>query len=146
MANIRFRVHQVPHYSEILENEWYNRSQHFDNTPDTFFTLMTMMNVLEPILDPIQIAIRNSENDLQLRRNDNIEINVNSQLYSTTSKKYDTCCICTDNYKNNDNVSVLDCGHIYHATCIKEWGKYKSSCPVCNIQILNNYSIIDEID
>jgi hypothetical protein len=143
MSNIRFRVHRVPHYSEILENEWYNQSENIENT---FFTLMNMINVLEPILDPIQIAIRNSENDLQLHRNDNVEINVSSQLYSTTNKKYDSCCICTDNYKKNDEVSVLECEHIYHIKCIKEWCKYKSSCPVCNANISNNYSVIDEID
>lgn len=146
MSTIRFRIHQVPHYSEILENEWYNQSQNFNNTPDSFFTLMTMMNFLEPILDPIQIAIRNSENDFQLRRNDNVEIDVSTQLYSTTNKKYDSCCICTDNYKKNDEVSVLECEHIYHLKCIKEWGKYKSTCPVCNAKISNNYSIMDEID
>jgi len=55
MSNIRFRVHRVPHYSEILENEWYSQSENIENT---FFTLMNMINVLEPILDPIQIAIR----------------------------------------------------------------------------------------
>ena len=143
MSNIRFRVHRVPHYSEILENEWYSQTENIENT---FFTLMNMINVLEPILDPIQIAIRNSENDLQLHRNDNVEINVSSQLYSTTNKKYDACCICTDNYKKNDEVSVLECEHIYHIKCIKEWCKYKSTCPVCNANISNNYSVIDEID
>jgi hypothetical protein len=143
MSNIRFRVHQGPHYSEILENEWYTQSE---NIETSFFTLMNMINILEPIFDPINIAIRNSENDLQLHRNDNIEINVGSQLYSTTDKKYDTCCICTDKYGKNEQVSVLECGHIYHVKCIKEWGKYKPACPVCNKPISNNYSVINEID
>jgi hypothetical protein len=39
---------------------------------------MNIINVLEPIFDPIfdpiEIAIQNSEDDLQLHRNDNIEI------------------------------------------------------------------------
>ena len=143
MSSIRFRVHQQPHYSEILENEWYNQSENIENT---FFTLMNIINVLDPIFDPIEIAIQNSENDLQLHRNDTIEINVISQLYHTTNKKYDMCSICTDNYTKNDEVSVLECNHIYHSKCIKEWGKYKATCPICNIKISTNLSTIDEID
>ena len=145
---IRFRVHEEPYSDLVLQPEWYDQFQNIDNTADALFAIMNMMNVLEPIfsvIDPLQIVMQNSENDLQLRRHDNVNLNINSQFYHTTDKKYDTCSICTDNYEKNDIVSVLGCGHIYHPNCIKEWGKYKPNCPVCNSEI-STQSVIDETD
>ena len=110
------------------------------------------MNVFEPIFnpefDPLLIAIQNSENDLQLRKNDNVVVLVKTQPYNTTDKKYEECSICTDKYDKNEEVSVLDCGHIYHPKCINEWGKYKPSCPVCKaeIPIYVNQSGAEDID
>ena len=103
---------------------------------------------MEPILnvlDPLEIAIQNSENDLCLHRNENITLNLTCQPYHTTNTEYDSCSICTDIYDKKEDVTVLNCGHIYHPNCIKEWGKYKPNCPVCNSEI-STQSVIDETD
>lgn len=42
------------------------------------------------------------------------------------------CCICMEDFKENDDISILNsCKHTFHNSCIVEWGKYKTSCPVC---------------
>ena len=41
-----------------------------------------------------------------------------------------TCSICFNNISVHDGV-ILQCNHIYHAECIKEWCKTKLSCPMC---------------
>ena len=137
-SNIRFHVHEEEHFEETILNQVID----LDRSPDALFAIMNMLVVLEPIfniLDPIQIAIQNSENDQNLVRNNEISVHVTSQPYYSTDKKYDTCSICTDLYEQSENVSVLNCGHIYHPKCIKEWGKYKQACPLCNTEILVDY-------
>lgn len=135
-SRIRFRVHTQEYHQEVIP---LNTFDQFDSPPDALFALINMINVLEPMFildfDPFQIAIQNSENDLQLRRNDNVVVLVGTQAYDTTDKKYEDCSICTDKYEKKEDVSVLDCGHIYHPKCINEWAKYKPSCPVCKAQI-----------
>ncbi|KAJ4961326.1 hypothetical protein NE237_021236 [Protea cynaroides] len=41
------------------------------------------------------------------------------------------CSICQEDYKADDEVGKLDCGHIYHICCIKQWLLQKNACPVC---------------
>lgn len=44
------------------------------------------------------------------------------------------CSICLENICINDIYKKLNCGHIYHKTCIKNWIVYKNkqTCPLCN--------------
>ncbi|KAJ9670721.1 hypothetical protein PVL29_026945 [Vitis rotundifolia] len=43
----------------------------------------------------------------------------------------ETCCICQEEYADDEDVGKLDCGHEYHVACIKEWLSKKNSCPIC---------------
>lgn len=46
------------------------------------------------------------------------------------------CNICMDEYNVNDVVIHLDCTHIFHKNCIKNWLlKEKVTCPVCRKDI-----------
>ena len=45
------------------------------------------------------------------------------------------CCICLENYKNNDETIILPCVHIFHSNCIKHWMKRQDSCPICKNKI-----------
>ena len=45
------------------------------------------------------------------------------------------CSICLENLKDN-NCVILNCEHIYHKICIKEWLKKNNSCPNCRINII----------
>lgn len=48
------------------------------------------------------------------------------------------CPICFDKYDNNTQLRYLCCSHHYHQTCLDEWIKINSSCPICRIII--NYN------
>ena len=126
-SNIRFHVHEEEYFEETILDQVID----IDRSPDALFAIINMLVVLEPILnilDPIRV---DSENEITL--------NITSQPYNSTDKKYDTCSICTDMYELSEEVSVLNCGHIYHPKCIKEWCKYKQVCPLCNTEILVDY-------
>jgi hypothetical protein len=146
-TNIRFNIHEEEYqeeYDEEYQEEYYDDMEwrfeniEYNTQSNALFAIMQMVMVMEPILsvlDPLEIAIQNSQNDLCLHRNENINLDVSCQPYDTTNKQYDSCSICTDNYDKKENVVMLNCGHIYHPNCIKEWGKYKPNCPICKTDI-----------
>ena len=71
----------------------------------------------------------------ELVRNEKITIDVNSKKFADTEKTFTNCSICSDDYKDDDIVSTLDCNHIFHKNCIEEWGHYNPVCPVCKSNI-----------
>jgi hypothetical protein len=113
------------------------------NSTESLFTMLAMIDRMGHMfqgVDPLEIAIERSSADQELTRSEDININVSTQCYETTDKKFDSCSICTEKYDNKDVVSVLKCEHIFHTKCIKEWGYYKAVCPLCkeSIDTCNN--------
>lgn len=63
------------------------------------------------------------------------EIIFDEKKFSDLKEVDDTCPICLEKFKDEENVAVLECGHLYHPNCIKKWGKQKPSCPMCKKEI-----------
>ncbi len=52
------------------------------------------------------------------------------------------CPICTDIYKDYDQITVLvRCKHMFHKACIDEWLLHKRECPTCKMPLLDNIII-----
>ena len=47
-----------------------------------------------------------------------------------------TCSICLDDFKENNILLYLECGHYYHEECSKSWFKSGKSCPLCRSSFL----------
>ena len=45
------------------------------------------------------------------------------------------CSICLELFQAQDMTSTLDCEHIFHAGCIKEWLFRNPSCPLCKARV-----------
>ncbi|KAG8067277.1 hypothetical protein GUJ93_ZPchr0005g14962 [Zizania palustris] len=43
----------------------------------------------------------------------------------------ESCVICLEEYKSEDSLGRLKCGHRFHTNCIKKWLQVKNTCPVC---------------
>ncbi|OMO78876.1 Zinc finger, RING-type [Corchorus capsularis] len=41
------------------------------------------------------------------------------------------CCVCQEEYNNGEDLGTLECGHDFHADCIKQWLMHKNLCPIC---------------
>ncbi|PIM97469.1 hypothetical protein CDL12_16959 [Handroanthus impetiginosus] len=42
------------------------------------------------------------------------------------------CVVCQDDLcQESHTIGVLDCGHEFHACCIKKWLRRKNNCPLC---------------
>ncbi|KAK1326866.1 E3 ubiquitin-protein ligase SIS3 [Acorus calamus] len=44
---------------------------------------------------------------------------------------YGNCIICQVGYEEDERIGALECGHEYHAECIKQWLLVKNLCPIC---------------
>ena len=85
-------------------------------------------------LDYYDIILNRSWADNELKRNNNIELNINTRECKC-SDLTENCHICQDKFKSTDIIATLRCDHCFHSNCIMEWGKYKQECPLCRAQI-----------
>uniref|UniRef100_A0A1I8MBF5 RING-type domain-containing protein n=1 Tax=Musca domestica TaxID=7370 RepID=A0A1I8MBF5_MUSDO len=44
------------------------------------------------------------------------------------------CPICTDEFQMQDDVYSTNCGHLYHFSCMQQWGSRSTICPHCRHQ------------
>lgn len=52
--------------------------------------------------------------------------------YDAKSSKQTTCAVCLSDFEINEFVQkMMFCEHIFHASCVKEWLKLNTSCPLC---------------
>ncbi|MCD7461051.1 RING finger protein 24 [Datura stramonium] len=45
--------------------------------------------------------------------------------------RYGSTTESIDDYCDAEELAKIDCGHVYHLDCIKEWIKLNTSCPMC---------------
>ncbi|TRY75866.1 hypothetical protein TCAL_09365 [Tigriopus californicus] len=56
----------------------------------------------------------------------------------------ETCAVCIENYRVADVVRILPCKHQFHKTCIDQWLLEKRTCPMCKMDILKHYGLVDD--
>lgn len=107
----------------------FNNSMYDDRL---FYSIYNLMNEYEGE-DELNSIFENSI-ESSIGKKSDIPYNLNSIKYDELENKeqYENfCSICTENYKNLDEISLLECNHLYHKDCIKEWSMYKNTCPIC---------------
>jgi len=55
------------------------------------------------------------------------------RAYMFSSDVINTCAICLETDK--DRSIKLNCGHIFHERCIREWTRIKPVCPLCRCRL-----------
>uniref|UniRef100_A0A1J3J7D4 RING-type E3 ubiquitin transferase n=1 Tax=Noccaea caerulescens TaxID=107243 RepID=A0A1J3J7D4_NOCCA len=71
---------------------------------------------------------------------DTISNRLKEQKYKSSTRstqEVEPCCICQEEYKEGEEMGMLECGHDFHSPCIKEWLKVKNLCPICKTTGLN---------
>ena len=56
------------------------------------------------------------------------------------------CCICLDEYIENDSIRILKCKHCFHKNCSDEWLYINNKCPLCNQNIINAQNMFGDQD
>lgn len=73
-----------------------------------------------------------SENISETRKSETILF---LQQHKTDTINGEVCPICMDASENE--AVLLECGHLFHCECLKDWVMIKGSCPVCRKQLLD---------
>lgn len=120
-----------------IELESYNYNLMNNYIMDRLFTNVLLDYAQEYLQDEYINALFNQSTS-ELERDEKIKVDVSSKSYSETDKVFTSCSICSDDYKDEDIVSVLDCTHVFHKNCIEEWGHYNPVCPICKASIKNH--------
>ncbi|CAN0112020.1 unnamed protein product, partial [Heterosigma akashiwo] len=42
-----------------------------------------------------------------------------------------TCSVCLGEYARGETLTLLGCGHHFHADCLDEWLRRRRVCPLC---------------
>ncbi|ESW18472.1 hypothetical protein PHAVU_006G043800 [Phaseolus vulgaris] len=61
----------------------------------------------------------------------------NKEGSASEEEEIDLCIICQDEYKNKEEIGILQCGHEYHADCVRRWLQEKNVCPLCKSKALS---------
>lgn len=59
-------------------------------------------------------------------------------FYVQKSMNEDTknqCCICMSEMTDGTNITITQCGHRFHTSCIISWGSKNNTCPFCREQL-----------
>ena len=66
-----------------------------------------------------------------------LEIENDSGISRDLEKSFDqeTCRICLDEMKSNENLYRAPCVHKFHRMCLERWLEECRRCPVCNGQV-----------
>ncbi len=46
------------------------------------------------------------------------------------------CVVCQYEFKNGDNITKLNCGHVFHTDCVDTWLSKNKVCPMCHKEIV----------
>ncbi|EEF44011.1 ring finger protein, putative [Ricinus communis] len=63
-------------------------------------------------------------------------MSINLEEITCMDQELGSCIICQDEYKSKEKIGTLDCGHEYHADCLKKWLRVKNVCPICKSEAL----------
>ncbi|KAK9269127.1 hypothetical protein L1049_000896 [Liquidambar formosana] len=61
---------------------------------------------------------------------------INLEEAACVDRETDSCIICQSDFENQEKIGTLDCGHEYHADCLKKWLLVKNVCPICKSSAL----------
>ena len=122
-------------------------SQSLSNNDDTVEEFNNNLNTLVDVLNILIDTNIDDEETIPILddeiRNETMTLEeVNSipcQRFSELeleNKSSESCIICQENYKNEDNIIQLKCNHIFHKECLENWLlNYNCVCPICRRKI-----------
>jgi hypothetical protein len=79
-------------------------------------------------------ALREQEKQLNLLSKTKFKTLNKKRVDSNFLQKYKECNVCLNEYKFEEEYSILHCGHHFHKDCIKKWLCNESKhCPLCRM-------------
>ena len=114
---------------------------------------LELNNLLERLIEPdfnklkrIQLQRLASMNSINICATKKELVNKLSNIWKEKERlrnlhfECEECSICL-NTINNNNYSILPCGHKFHFDCILSCLKHNNTCPICRIKVNVNFNI-----
>ena len=60
------------------------------------------------------------------------------QIIKLTHNLDEHCSICLDEFKEGDELRLVECSHNFHIECLDKWLMLKNTCPICRKNIIPN--------
>jgi len=115
---------------DIIENLLNLELKRFFTRQISYSIYMRLLtNLLPPNYEDVKLTVEEEELE-------KIPIELYKNLDLEVKKDNTNCIICRDEYKDDDNIRLLSCKHIYHKDCIDNWLKeYSYKCPHCREKV-----------
>tara|TARA_Y100000389_G_C17465186_1_gene524856 strand:+ start:2516 stop:2845 length:330 start_codon:yes stop_codon:yes gene_type:complete len=92
-----------------------------------------LLNIIN-IQDPYTI----DEEEIDEISDTNLTKLLNNIDYLNSNQNEYECSICLESNEKDNCFGKLPCNHIFHVTCILQWGyKKNTTCPICRAIIFN---------
>ena len=80
----------------------------------------------------------NNEIDENKNKKNNEKIDISRGYISYILRNLNECqecVICLEDMKNNDEIILTECFHMYHKKCLIDWFERSEVCPICDNKI-----------
>ncbi|PHU04156.1 E3 ubiquitin-protein ligase MBR1 [Capsicum chinense] len=119
----------IPGYHEVRDSVDQHREMRMDVDNMSYEELLALGEQIGTaktgLLEEVIVS------HLKTRSFSSVGIPCNLESAACSDHKIDFCVICQSDYKDQESVGTLDCGHEYHAECITNWLIVKNNCPIC---------------
>jgi len=139
MAEIMSKIENL---KKIIPESALKKSKERQKEKDKLEEQMAIAAVEEQIIKELcpnnsnQAAMDKIFNDNNSKENNykiKDKINKMPQIYYEKNKFDNSeCFICIDEFKENELLKQLNCGHVFHKECLSQWLINMNNCPICN--------------
>ena len=123
-----------------LDNDYYNLNGNDNNEtyPGQYEMSIDSVKFVGYMLISIMIYISCSPLCKAMKHTYDDCFKLRSSLVTTEEEGnlLNECSICLERFVKGDKYIVINCGHLYHEKCIKEWIAKENTCPLCRENII----------
>jgi len=107
-----------------------------EDQPMTYVIIAAVLVMLHTFMKYVKLLCMSRRLRLQAAREANYAPIVDVDKFS------EVCTICIEEFKQDEKVRKLKCGHEFHIECIDEWKQRGNrTCPNCNENFMQNISV-----
>lgn len=126
---------EFPDHYEVENHIDHHRDMRLDIEDMSYEELLALGEHIGNVSTGLSEEIISSQ--LKVKTYISSPISINLEEAACVDQESESCIICQDDYKSKDEIGILDCGHEYHADCLKKWLRMKNVCAICKSEALN---------
>ncbi|CAI9088737.1 OLC1v1023158C1 [Oldenlandia corymbosa var. corymbosa] len=120
---------EVPGYQEAGDSMDQHREMRLDIDEMSYEELLALGEQIGHVVTGLSEEAIAANMKKRLFTSSSTCSNVDEAL--SESREVDFCVVCQNDYKVEEEIGTLECGHEYHVDCIKQWLVVKNTCPIC---------------